>query len=69
MTAVLGAEWAMYGIQVNAVSPGAIMTKMVKENGLKTGAVKEENIMAVAPIQRWGEEQEIANIILSLLSD
>ena len=68
LTAVLGAEWAMYGIQVNAVAPGWINTALV-EYPFKMGYLSKEQIMSVSPIQRLGEEKEIGNLVLYLCSD
>lgn len=68
LTASLGAEWAMYGIRVNAVAPGWIHTDMVK-NGIRLGALKQDQIFAISPVERWGTEEEIANLVLYLASD
>ena len=68
MTAVLGAEWAMYGIQVNAVAPGFLMTDMVK-HAIAVGSVDENQMMAVVPQQRFGEVDEVANLVCYLCSE
>ncbi len=68
MTAVLGAEWAMYNIRVNAIAPGWIRTAMV-ERGMALKAIDEKQILSVSPIERWGKESEIANLALYLASD
>ena len=68
MTAVLGAEWAMYNIRVNAIAPGWIQTAMTRR-GIALKAINEEQILSVSPVERWGTEEEIANLALYLASD
>lgn len=68
MTAALGAEWAQYGIAVNAIAPGFIKTDMVQE-GMALKVINEEQILSVSPIGRWGAQSEIANLALYLASD
>lgn len=68
MTSVLGGEWAMYNIRVNAIAPGWIKTSMV-ERGLALKAINEEQIFSVSPVERWGKESEIADLALYLASD
>ena len=68
MTSVLGAEWAMHGIRVNAVAPGWIKTAM-PSLALKTGLLTEEQVLSISPVQRWGTEEEIANVVCFLASD
>ena len=68
MTSALGAEWAMYNIRVNAIAPGFIRTDMVNE-GIAMKVIKEEQILSVSPVERWGKEEEIANLALFLVSD
>lgn len=61
LTKHLGAEWAMYGIKVNAIAPGWIRTEMV-EKPLKSGFLDAEKIMSVSPIGRFGKVEEIASL-------
>lgn len=68
MTSVLGAEWAMYNIRVNAIAPGWIKTAMV-ERGLALKVIDEKQVFSVSPVERWGTEEEIANLALYLASD
>ena len=68
LTAVLGAEWAPFGIRVNAVCPGWIATQMVRD-GIRLGVIREQEILAVTPLQRLASEVEIANAIVYLASD
>lgn len=68
LTAVLGAEWAMFGIRVNAVAPGLIRTAL-SENGIRSGALNEQAAMSVVPMNRWGTLEEVADSVCFLASD
>ncbi|RJP55384.1 MAG: glucose 1-dehydrogenase [Anaerolineaceae bacterium] len=68
MTAILGAEWAMYNIRINAIAPGWIKTSMV-ERGLSLNAINEAQILSISPVERWGKEEEIADLAMYLVSD
>ena len=65
LTAVLGAEWAPFGIRVNAVAPGWIYTDMVKD-GIRLGVVSENQILSVTPIGRMATPEEIASVVAFL---
>ncbi len=67
LTEVLACEWAQYGIRVNAVAPGWIMTAMVQE-GFKLGVVSEKQLMAAIPFKRLADMSEIADTVLYLAS-
>ncbi len=67
LTRALAARWAADGIRVNAVAPGYVETAM-------TEAVRADNAMADALLQRqklgrWGRPEEVAEMIVWLLSD
>lgn len=68
MTSELATEWAIDGIRVNAVAPGWIKTA-IPQKAIKSGLLNEEQILSISPIQRWGKEEEIANVICFLASD
>ncbi|MCI8295514.1 MAG: SDR family oxidoreductase [Lachnospiraceae bacterium] len=61
LTQQLGAEWAIYGIKVNAIAPGWIRTEMV-ERPLRLGILDEEKILSVSPIGRFGRVEEVASL-------
>ena len=61
LTMQLGAEWAMYGIKVNAIAPGWIETEMVKRP-LRNGFLNADKILSVSPIGRFGKVEEIARL-------
>lgn len=68
MTSILAAEWAIQGIRVNAIAPGWIKTA-IPSYALKVGLLNEDQILSVSPVQRWGKEEEIANVVSFLVSD
>jgi 3-oxoacyl-[acyl-carrier protein] reductase len=68
MTGALGAEWAIKGVRINAVAPGWIKTA-IPAKALASGLLNEEQIFSISPVQRWGTEDEIANVVCFLASD
>lgn len=70
MTMSLAVEWARYGIRINAVAPGPFPTdyawKMLNPTAESSvGATQADQV----PMGRFGEVEELANLILLLLSD
>ena len=68
-----GIEYGQYGISINAIAPGAIMTPMV-ENSLKQlgGDNWEEagkEFVSVNPMKRFGKPEEVAHLVAFLLSE
>jgi NAD(P)-dependent dehydrogenase (short-subunit alcohol dehydrogenase family) len=65
MTEGLAAEWAPYGIRVNAIAPGYFLTEMspVDQPEYKPYCVDP------APMQRWGEPHELGGAVVFLASD
>lgn len=67
MTRGLMSEWARYNIQVNAICPTVILTDMGKQ---VWGPVeKSEPMLARTPLGRFGEEVEVADMVLYLASN
>jgi len=65
-------EYGQYGIQINAIAPGAIMTPMV-EGSLRqiAGADWEaagREFVSVNPMRRFGRPEEVAALVCFLLS-
>ena len=73
MTKVFALETARYGVRVNAVAPGVINTRMmrqIEENTLPGQGEKViETFSSAVPMGRYGEPEEVANVVLFLLSD
>lgn len=58
-------EWASKGIRVNAVAPGFIETDLTAHYD----GDKKETVLNSIKMQRFGHAEEVANVILFLLSD
>ena len=58
-------EWAAKGIRVNAVAPGFIETDLTAHYE----SVKKEIVLNSIKMHRFGQAEEVANVILFLLSD
>lgn len=67
LTQVMTAEWSQHNIQANAVCPTVVMTDM----GKRVWSPKEmhEPMLAKIPLGRFGEPEEIANLVLFLASN
>jgi NAD(P)-dependent dehydrogenase (short-subunit alcohol dehydrogenase family) len=74
MTKNGAAEYGEFGVRVNAIAPGAIMTEMIKESLVQIGGEdgREEAgaaYVSVNPMRRFGQPEEIASAVAFLLSD
>jgi len=67
LTMQLGCEWADRGVRVNAVSPGFIVTEMVRP--ALEGMGMDKWIASRTPMRRIGELDEIVAPVLFLASD
>lgn len=65
LTRTLAIEWAPDGIRVNAVCPGVVATRMVRDN-IARGAVDPASLIAGIPLGRFAEPEEIANVVAFL---
>ena len=67
MTLQLGCEWADRGVRVNSVSPGFILTDMIRT--AVEGTPNADYIASRTPMRRLGEAQEVSNAVMFLASD
>ena len=67
LTLQLGCEWADRGVRVNSVSPGFIVTEMVRP--ALEGLGMDKWIASRTPMRRIGELHEIVGPVLFLASD
>lgn len=67
LTKVMALSLAPYGIRVNAIGPGSIMTEMLASVNADPAA--KNRILSRTPLGRIGEPSEIASIAAFLASD
>ncbi|MFC5411521.1 SDR family oxidoreductase [Larkinella bovis] len=65
----LAAEWAKYGIRLNAIAPGPFPTKGAWDRLFPEPIMKTMDLTQRIPLKRVGEHQELANLAAYLLSD
>ncbi|WP_029421325.1 beta-ketoacyl-ACP reductase [Alicyclobacillus macrosporangiidus] len=71
-TKTLAIELGPFGINVNAVAPGFIVTEMTRQTAQRIGVDFEENQKRAAeriPLRRVGQPEDVANVIAFLVSD
>jgi NAD(P)-dependent dehydrogenase (short-subunit alcohol dehydrogenase family) len=69
LTKVLAVELAPYGIRVNTVIPGLIMTEGVKEHIANTSEAEHKTKLSRIPMKTEGEPQDIADAVTHFLSE
>lgn len=67
LTKSLAVEWALRGVRVNAVAPTYIETPLIKN--LKDAQAMIDRWIDMTPMQRMGQPNEIASVVLFLASD
>jgi 2-dehydro-3-deoxy-D-gluconate 5-dehydrogenase len=66
LTKALSNEWAGKGINVNAIAPGYMDTKMTA--AIKADPVRNPQILARIPVGRWGKPEDLVGPLLFLAS-
>ena len=66
LTKVMALSLAPYGIRVNAIGPGSIMTEILK--GIATDKEAKRRLLSRTPLGRIGEPEEVAAIAAFLAS-
>lgn len=72
LTQTAALECAAFGVRINEVAPGPVMTPMLRDfidKSKSTGApFSEEGLIAASPLRRMGEPEDIAASVLFLCS-
>jgi gluconate 5-dehydrogenase len=66
LTRAMTAEWAMHGIQANAIGPGYMLTDM--NQALVDDDAFNAWVLARTPARRWGKPDELVGIAVFLAS-
>jgi 2-deoxy-D-gluconate 3-dehydrogenase len=66
LTRLLANEWAVKGINVNAIAPGYMATANTAP--LRADAARSAEILARIPAGRWGQPEDLAGTIVYLCS-
>ncbi|MEV1199980.1 glucose 1-dehydrogenase [Microbispora rosea] len=72
LTATMAIELGPFGVRVNAVAPGYVVTPMTEATAVRLGATPEEHQAAVAqgvPLRRVGQPTEVASVVAFFASD
>jgi 3alpha(or 20beta)-hydroxysteroid dehydrogenase len=69
MTKAAAQELGPFGIRVNSVHPGGILTRMVLDTAHTMDAERGERYMKALPLGRFGESVEVSRLVAFLASD
>lgn len=67
LTKTMAIELAPHNIRVNCVSPGFILTDLVREAGMDESAIRQ--YLDKIPLGRFGKPEEVAHVFAFLASD
>ena len=67
LTKSLAVAWAKDNVRVNAIAPGWIETAMTE--GARADKAREAAIIDRTPMERWGQPEEVGELVAWLLSD
>ena len=65
ITRMLAAEWAPYGVNVNAIGPSVIMTDMIRKN---VAPERLKMLLSKVPLGRFANVEEVAAVCVYLAS-
>jgi NAD(P)-dependent dehydrogenase (short-subunit alcohol dehydrogenase family) len=68
MTRALAVEWSPYGVRVNCIAPGFIITPM-SSKALDSDPERKKKVLGRTPMGRLGEPEDVANAALFLASE
>jgi NAD(P)-dependent dehydrogenase (short-subunit alcohol dehydrogenase family) len=68
MTKTLAGEWGRYGIRVNAMAPGAMVTENASKNLMYNTPEMQEKIRSRVPLGRLTSPEEMAQLVVFLCS-
>lgn len=66
LTRGMASDWARYGIRVNAIAPGYMITTM--STRLRQTPEIAERVLPTVPLGRWGQEDELKGAVVFLSS-
>ena len=69
MTNAAAQELGRFGIRVNSVHPGGILTRMVLENAETMDPERGERYLKALPLGRFGQSIEVSRLVAFLASD
>jgi 3alpha(or 20beta)-hydroxysteroid dehydrogenase len=69
MTKAAAQELGKFGIRVNSVHPGGILTRMVLDTADSMDPERGERYMKALPLGRFGQSAEVSNLVAFLASD
>jgi 3alpha(or 20beta)-hydroxysteroid dehydrogenase len=69
MTKAAAQELGKFGIRVNSVHPGGILTRMVLETAETMDPARGERYFKALPLGRFGESVEVSRLVAFLASD
>jgi len=68
MTRALAADWGPHGIRVNSICPGIITTAIWEESRRTVPGLIEE-LAEQVPLKRWGDGDDVADVVVFFASD
>ena len=69
MTKVAARELGQFGIRVNSVHPGGVITSMILSQAEAAGQVDADAFLKAMPLARFAEPAEISRLVVFLASD